>query len=126
MRTLRFSIILALVLLPIASWASGATPSVSLTQLSQLYSSQTGHITPDTYLDQRVTVRAVVAKVSQDPRGRLRVNLVDEAGQIEGRATFEPVFAAQAKTLQQGQPFTAACTIEFSANEPIILGDCQL
>jgi hypothetical protein len=125
MRIPRLSIILALVLLPIASWAIDSTPSVSLTQLSQLYS-QTGHITPDTYLDQRVTVRAVVAKVSQDPHGRLRVSLVDEAGRIEGRATFEPVFATQAKTLRQGQPFTAACTIEFSANEPIILGDCQL
>lgn len=126
MHTLRcFPIIFALVLLPIASWATDTMSSFSLSQLSQLYS-QTSHITPDNYLDQRVTVRAVVAKVSQDPRGRLRVNLIDEARHIEGRATFESVFATQAKTLRQGQPFTAACTIEFSANEPIILGDCQL
>ncbi|MFC5742742.1 hypothetical protein [Dyella tabacisoli] len=124
MPTLR-STIFGLVLLPIASLASETTPSVSLTQLSQLYS-QASHVTPVSYLDQRVTIRAVVAKVSQDKHGKLLVHLIDEAGHVEGRATFEPVFASKAKTLQQGQPFKAACTIEFSTNEPITLGDCQL
>jgi hypothetical protein len=126
MRALR-SLVLALAMLSTTTvvLAQETAPAVSLAQLGELYV-KSGHIIPDGYLDQRVTISAVVAEAAQRVGNEILVTLTDATDQVRGHATIDRMSAAKAKSLHQGQTFSAVCTVEFSSNGPIALGDCDL
>ena len=126
MRALRWLVLaLAMLSTTTVAFAQETAPAVSLTQLGELYV-KSGHVIPDGYLDQRVTISAVVAQAAQRVGNEILVTLTDAADQVKGHATIDRLSASKARSLHQGQVFSAVCTVEFSSNGPLALGDCDL
>jgi tRNA_anti-like len=126
MRALRYLVLaLAMLSTTTVAFAQETAPAVSLAQLGELYV-KSGHVIPDGYLDQRVTVSAVVAEAAKRVGDEILVTLSDAADQVQGHATIDRLSATKAKSLHQGQVFSAVCTVEFSTDGPIALGDCDL
>ncbi|HEX7814927.1 hypothetical protein [Dyella sp.] len=126
MRALR-SIVLALAMLSTTTVASAqeTAPAVSLAQLGEVYVNS-GHVIPDGYLDRRVTISAIVVNAAKRVGNQILVSLTDKAAQFKGEASIDQLSASKARTLQQGQVFSAVCTVQFSTSGPLSLGDCDL
>ena len=107
------------------AFAQETAPAVSLAQLGELYV-QSGYVIPDGYLDQRVTISAVVASAAKRVGNQVLVSLKDASDRFIGSAAIDGASAHKAKALQEGQSFSAVCTIDFASKGPLALSDCDL
>jgi hypothetical protein len=126
MRALR-SLVLALIILSTTTVAIAqeTAPAVSLAQLGEVFV-KSGHVIPDGYLDRRVTVSAVVADSAKRVGDEVVVPLTDNSASVQGQASIESLSATKARSLHQGQVFSAVCTVQFTTRGPLSLGDCDL